>query len=146
DTSSRFSALSICSLHLADPPLKGVLSAGLHLAVSGYWPSTTLRNPSYPRVIDATVQTQEAQTGQIALGPSVSRLMQALAPGLSRGRSRHRQSRTGLGEGPFTVLRPLLRAHRPEFSSTPAMPSIMQPDPKHRRLSHRSSRPRPGWS
>jgi len=39
----------------------------LHLAVSGTSPATTLRNPSYLRVIDATVQTQEAQTGAIAL-------------------------------------------------------------------------------
>src|SRR5262245_7893858 len=60
ETSWRFCALSTFAHSIVrDAPVGAPLSAGLHLVVS----RRRFRHPSYPRVVDATVQTQEARNG-----------------------------------------------------------------------------------
>src|SRR5690606_25633253 len=97
-TSSRFAALSTCSLHLADYPLARIVR-GLHPAAGFRDDCPRLRRSTCPTAHNGTVRPKRLKPECKARRPRVpDRLPSHAGPsGLSRQR-RRLQSRTGLSQ------------------------------------------------
>src|SRR5262249_37169536 len=125
-TSSRFCALStVCSLHLAE--MDRCWSQIPRVAPCPRFPDDASTRP-FPRVSNATVQTQEARTGDNRTLANPSPVSCWPSQGLSRG-PRHQQSRTAPRGGRIAATpRPGMR---PElFSYSSAAPLFLLRSPQ----------------